>query len=205
MKKLLNPRGYLSHTQIELWLKSPQTYINQYILGQDKQIESAAMAYGKKTSLALENGVETGDTLLDTVVAILPAYSEREASLRATMPTQKGSVDLLGVLDTYDPKAPRFREYKTGRVPWTQGRADKHRQLPHYAAIIYLLTKKLPTEVWLDWAQTEWVDGDVRFTGNIKSFNVKLGLGEIFEYMALASRVAREIDAEYRKQLKELA
>lgn len=164
------------------------------------------MEFGSKVSKALEEGKDTGDALVDAVVALLPAYSLREHEIRVTLKTPSGTVDLLGRLDTFDPVAPRFREYKTGRTQWDQNKAKKHRQMPHYGTLVYLKYSKLPTEAWLDWAETELDDnGDVRFTGNLKSFHVKLGMQEILEYMALVSKVATEIDGAYRAELQKLS
>lgn len=203
MAKLLNPRGYLSWTQIDMWMRNKDRYIANYMLGQGLDLNNSGLRFGKTASDALEGG-ETTDGAMEALVALLPHYSKREHEIRATLKTSKGTVVLLGKLDTYDPKAPRFREYKTGRVKWTQARADRHKQLPHYGALIYLDTGKLPTETWLDWAETAEDDDEVRLTGKIQSFHVALTMQSILEYLALASRVAQEIDAEYRKQLKNL-
>lgn len=205
-KKLLNPRGYLSWTQIDMWLRSPAKYTERYILG-GADMSNAAMEFGKKTSDALESGAETGDMMLDTVVAMLPHYEKREHDIRVPFKTPAGTVDLLGKLDTFGmKKGPRFREYKTGRVPWTQARAEKHKQMRHYGALIYLAHGVVPTEAHLDWAQTEYDEaGDLCFTGKMLTFHVKLPLQDILEYLALASRVAREIDAVYRAGLEKMA
>lgn len=202
-KKLLNPRGYLSWTQIDMWLRNPETYIKRYI-HDGAGFENSGMRFGKTASEALEGG-ETTDGAMEALVALLPHYSKREHEIRATLKTPKGEVVLLGKLDTYDPKAPRFREYKTGRVKWTQARADRHKQIPHYGALIYLDAGCLPTEAWLDWAETVEEDGEVRLTGTIQSFKVKLTTQGVLEYLALASRVAQEIDVAYRNELHKLA
>lgn len=201
-KKLLNPRGYLSWTQIDMWLRSPDRYVRRYMHGEEERANSA-MEFGKRTSDALESGAETGDLLLDTVVKLLPHYEKREHEIRVPFETPDGTVDLLGKLDTFGMKqGPRFREYKTGRVPWTQTKANKHRQLHHYDALIYLKHRKLATEVWLDWAETEWrEDGELGFTGKMLAFHVELGMKDVLEYLSIAARAAREIDQRYRAEL----
>jgi len=203
--KLKNPRGYLSYTQIDMWRRNKQRYIANYIMGEDRTFTNSGIEHGKKTSEALETGEAGGDAIMEAVLALLPHYSEREYEMRVTMRTKDGEVDLLGKLDTFDPKKLRIREYKTSRNMWTQKQAQRHPQLHHYATMIYLKYGKLPTECWLDCIETEEGDEGVRFTGNIQSFHVKIGLTEVLEYMSLANRVAREIDAEYRHQLKRLA
>lgn len=203
MKKLLNPRGYLSWTQVDMWERSPERYIRQYVHGA-AGFENSGMTFGKEVSQALENGAESDDTLMEALVAILPRYQLPEHEIRAILKTPYGNVELLGKLDTFGRDPIRFREYKTGRVPWTQAKANKHRQLLHYAALVYLLHGKLPTEVWLDWAETEEVDGEVRLTGKILSFHVKIDLRDVLEYLADVCRVAREIDEMYRKEIDKL-
>lgn len=185
-----------------MWMRSPDRYTERYMLG-GSDMSNAAMEFGKKTSDALENGAETGDMMLDTVVAMLPHYEKREYDIRAPFETTDGIVDLLGKLDTFGiKKGPRFREYKTGRVPWTQSRAEKHRQMQHYGTLIYLKFGVLPTEAYLDWAQTEWgEDNELCFTGKILTFPVVVKLQDILQYLAIVSRVAREIDAAYRKHM----
>lgn len=202
-KKLLSPRGYLSWTQVDMWTRSPDRYVRQYIHGA-AGFENSGMAFGKGMSEALENGADSGDALMEAVVALLPRYAKAEHEIRVELKTPYGIVILLGKLDTFDPKPIRFREYKSGRVPWTQARANRHRQLLHYAALIYLKHGKIPTEAWLDWVETEETDGEVRFTGTIKSFKVEIGMRDVLEYLADVSRVAREIDEAYRKEIDKL-
>lgn len=204
MKKLLNQRGYLSWTQIDMWHRSPQRYIEKYIKGGGREITNSGMEYGKVTSTALETGDYGDDELLKAVGSILPRYDSPEHELKVEMDTNHGKVTLLGKLDSFDTKTKSFREYKTGRVKWTQEKANKHKQLHHYASLIWMLYGKMPPEIHLDWIETEEVDGEVRFTGKILSFPVKLRLGDVIEYMAIATKAAHQIDAEYRKYLKTL-
>jgi hypothetical protein len=208
MKKLLNPRGYLSWTQVDMWRRSRERYIQNYMLGEDKTLDNSGLQYGKTTSERLESGPggqRGDDELLEAVASLLPRYELSEHEIRVPMNTKFGQVDLLGRLDTYNPYPLRFREYKTGRVKWTQTKAQTHKQMHHYATLIFLESGRLPMEAWLDWAETEEVDGLVGFTGNIHSFEVKLTLGSVLDYMALAGTVAREIDEEYKIQLKKLS
>jgi len=210
MAKLLNPRGYISWTQLDMWTRSRQRYMDNYMpAGNARELTNSGLRFGKTASDALEGG-ETTDAAMEALVALLPHYSKREHEIRAALKTPKGSVDLLGKLDTFDPSPPRFREYKTGRVPWTQAKANRHRQIKHYAALIYLKYGKVPTETHLDWAETVEEQNDegnmeVRLTGRIETFPVKPTLQDILEYLALASKVAQEIDEAYRAELKKLA
>lgn len=203
-KKLLNPRGYLSHTQIDMWLGSKDRYIRNYFRGEQDR-GSSYQDFGSKVATAQETGEETDDELINTLIALLPRYPKHEHEIRANLDTPAGSVILLGKLDQFHDVTLAFRDTKTGRVPWTQAKANKSRQVKHYAALIYLKHGKLPPEAWIDWAETEWLDGELSLTGKIQSFHVKPTLPDILQYLALASRVAREIDAAYREELAKMA
>ena len=203
-KKLLNPRGYLSWTQVDMWERSPERYIRQYIHGA-AEFKNNRMDFGSKVALAEETGEETDDETINALVALLPKLPKREHTIRATLKTPHGEVDLLGKFDKFDDVALAIRDTKTGTTKWTQTMANKHRQLRHYAALVYLFHGRLPSEMWIDWAQTEEVDGEIRLTGLIKSFRVVLQLRDVLEYLADVSRVAREIDEAYRREIDKLA
>ena len=201
MKKLSNPRGYLSYTQVDLWLRSPTKYKEQYFYGNDEGIKNAYMDYGKATADAIESGVETGDALFDTAITLLTKYSKIEHEIQATLQTPYGSVDLLGKLDTFDPETLNFREYKTGKTIWTEHRAKKHRQLHHYQLLIWLKHGKISQNIALDWLETEKLaDSSVAFTGKKRSFVVDITMVDVINYMSLVSTVAKEIDQEYIKE-----
>lgn len=203
-KELLSPRGYLSWTQVDMWERSRERYVRSYIHGENLDFTNSGMEYGSKTSRALENGDAEGDELMEAVISLVPAYKEREYEIKVPLETDHGTTTLLGKLDTFDPPTLAFREYKTGRTKWTIAKAQKHGQMKHYGTLIYLKYGKLPTDAQLDWIQTQEVDGVVSFTGHIEPFHVELGMVEILEYMARVSRVAVEIDARYREELKNL-
>lgn len=205
MSKILLPRGYLSWTAINMWKTSKPRYIRHYILGEDVNFTNSGIEYGKKVSEALETGEYGDDELIKTLGSLLPRYSKPEHEFTVEMDTQYGKIPLLGKLDSFEPKTTSFREYKTSRNKWTQAMAEKHKQLHHYATMLWLENRKLPPEVHLDWIQTEEVDGEVRLTGKIESFHVKITMADVLKYMAMATQVAREIDVEYRQQLKNLA
>lgn len=205
--RLINPRGYLSWTQISLWLRSPETYVRRYMYdGED--IKNARMDFGSKVATALETGEPSDDELVNQLVTLLPRYDDevREQEFKVPFDLKEGSTFLLGKLDKFSPRKLAIREVKTGTQKWTQIRANKHKQLLHYAALVWLEYKQLPSEVYLDWAQTEVTDdGSIVLTGSIRSFKVKIDLRDILEYLATAAKVAKEIDARYRAELEKMA
>lgn len=204
MAKLLNPRGYLSPTQVDMWLKSPERYVRQYIHGA-AGVRNTGTDFGSKVATAEETGEESDDETINALVALLPTYPSREHTIRVPFETARGWVDLLGKMDKFDPGPLRIRDTKTGVTTWTQAKAAKLIQLRHYAAIVYLEHGRVPSAVHLDWAQTKREeDGSTSLTGRIETFDVTKSLADVLEYLGLVSRVAWEIDARYRDELKKL-
>lgn len=199
-KKLLNPRGYLSWTQIDLWSRSPSLYIEQYMYG-EREATTGRMAFGSKVALAFENGEDT-DMDIEALRAVVPRYKLPEHEIRVPFEFRDGVVDLLGKLDTFDPDTCAFREYKTGTTVWTAGKAQRHAQIDHYTALIWLAHKKMPPTIHLDWAQTEVWNDHVVLTGQVRTFTVVKTVSDVLSHLARCARVAREIDEAYRREIK---
>lgn len=200
----MNPRGYLSWTQVQVFEQDPKKYIQKYFYEKEDDYENDFMVFGKKFADALETGEPTGDEIMDFVISSMTKYKFREAEKKAPFCSKQGEFVLLGKMDTFeDFPHLRFREYKTGGQKWTQSRANLHGQLMHYATLIWLVYKKLPNEIWLDWIPTtREADGEVRFTGDEpQSFKVKIQLADVLTYLARVTKVAVAIDELYRKEL----
>ena len=198
-KKIELPKGYLSFSAIQVWIANPERYKKLYFENDDMYgFSNAGMTYGSKVANALEHGLETGDMMTDTAMELLPKYDIQDKEIRATITTPEGSVDILGKPDSMDSKTKNFIEFKTGKVPWTQKKAEKTLQLKMYAVLIYLKYKVLLDKATLVWMET-FVDedGETRPTGTIKSFEVKLTLIDLIDTMALIVKVAKEIEAEW--------
>lgn len=190
------PRGYLSYSQISLWQQNPKNYAQIYFDGRDElRTSNRAMEYGKVVADALENGIDTGDLLTDSAMLMLPKYDVADQEIRTTLPTKDGNIPILIKPDSLDSKTKDFIEYKTGRTAWTQKKVEKHLQLYFYALGIYLEYKVVPKNVRLVWIETERTEeGEVKPTGNVKEFTVKITLSHIMNTMALVKKVAQEIE-----------
>ncbi|MFA5050993.1 MAG: hypothetical protein WC499_02660 [Patescibacteria group bacterium] len=207
--KLLSPRGYLSHSALEIFRQSEEKYIDKYINGDAVDYENDFMELGKVFSTALETGKKTGDIVIDVMCERIPKYDEREKELTASFISPYGEITLFGKLDTFENilwinenRLCHFREYKTGSVKWTPKKAKESKQILHYATIIWLLTGKLPKDIWLDYIPTKREsDGEVRLTGEIFSFEVKLNLSDILNYMTEVTKLAVRIDSIYKREL----
>lgn len=205
MKELINPRGYLSATQVEMWITNPAKYKEQYFEGKQDESESDFRDFGKKVAEALESGGKTGDEISDMVIASIVRYEKTEHEICIPLKTKHGYVKLLGKFDTFEEKPVlHFREYKTGAKPWTGLRAQKHRQLLHYDTIIHLKYGMLAKDRYLDWFETERAGDIIRFTGKVCHFQVNRRFADILQYMALVTKVAKEIDTAYRKYLDQI-
>lgn len=214
-KELINPRGYLSATQVEMWLTDPAKYKERYFEGKEDDSQNAFRDFGKKVADAIETGEKTGDEITDMVIASIPRYEKTEYEICVPLKTKYGYVKLLGKMDTFEEKPVlHFRDYKTGSKPWTGMRAQKSRQMLHYDTIIHLRYGMMAKERHIDWFETEKttstdlegniVDTYIRFTGKVQHFQVNRRFADILQYMALVSRVAKEIDTDYRKYLDQI-
>jgi hypothetical protein len=203
MKKVFYnlPKGYLSHAQMSLWLSSPKRYKEYYFLGNKFDLTGAAVEFGGEVANALESGEETGDELTDSVIYLLPKYSERDQPLMGEWKMGKRWVKLFAKPDTYEPTTQDFREYKTGRGVWTQGKVDKDQQILFYATTIYLKTGRVPPNVHLDWARTKYNlgTGKVEFTGEITTFKRVFQRQELLAFAVKIGRVVKEIELEWVK------
>jgi|6_EtaG_2_1085325.scaffolds.fasta_scaffold25442_5 hypothetical protein len=198
-KKIIQvPKGYLSFSQVSLWESSPSQYKKLYFDGDKRYgITNSGMEFGSRVADALEHGKQTGDLLTDTAMELLPKYDIQDKEITATIKTPSGSVDILGKPDSMDSKTFDFFEFKTGKVAWTQAKADKHLQLKFYATLIYLKYMVVPKNIELIWMETHNDDGVYTPTGRIERFKVEIKLVDIVDTMALISRVAKEIEAEW--------
>lgn len=205
-KKYINlPKGYLSYTQMSLWKSNPKKYGQLYF---DDRTElgsyNNSMEYGKIFADALENYKETNDLLTDAAILLLNKYDVRDKEINAEIKTKDGWIRVMGRPDTLNSKTLDFREYKTGKQPWTQAKANKHPQLFFYAMIIYLVYGIAVNDCYLDWIETENTPEGIKPTGTIKSFKVEVGLRKILETIAETIKVAKEIEVAYAMHEKRL-
>lgn len=202
-KTITLPRGYLSWTQLTLWEKNPRQYERIYFYGEEPP-KSMYMTFGSEVADDAENGTSERESV-KALNMILPTYKVAEHKIDAEIKTPKGILRLHGRLDQYDPKPLRFRERKTGTVPWTQAKVARHGQIDYYYMLVYLSKGKLPTEAWLDWAQTE-VDeyGTLQLTGHHAEFNASRTMTDVLRMIARAQKAALEISEAYEAKLMAL-
>jgi len=152
------------------------------------------MEYGKVVADALEHGIQTNDLLTDSAILLLPKYDIADQEIRTLLSTKDGDITVLAKPDTRDSKTHDFREYKTGKTSWTKEKAQKHPQMIFYAMAIYLEFKKVLSEAYLDWIETEQTENGIQPTGRVESFRVTFTLADILKEMKETTRICKEIE-----------
>ena len=179
----IKKKDYFSWSQLNLWEKDPNIYYEIYVLGLEVPF-TKWMKKGKDLAEYLEKGGDVDDDI-KCVADFIPQYKEKEYEIKVEME----GIKLLGYLDSFDPKELNIYEYKTGKK-YTQGMANKLGQLDFYALLVYLKYKKLPKSIKLIWIETETNDDVVKFTGKIKTFEVKKTKQDIIK---IASRIHKAV------------
>jgi len=183
---MFTPRQYLSYSQMTTFEMSQQKFLDLYVYG-NKQRISRNIAYGSLMANSLELDETTGDPVLDLVMARLPKFErmdevieDREKGVEVYDPHDKKKykvpflkdrkeiIPLLAKPDTAKENYEAFKEYKTSIQKWTQKKADESGQITFYVTVIWLKTGKIPQDIELVNAVTEYdEDGKVVATGEI--------------------------------------
>lgn len=197
------PTGCLSYSQVSLWQQDQARYKEIFFNRNDgARFMNEGMAYGKIVADALENDQETGDLMTDMAISLLVKYDIRDKEMEGILKTKDGDIKIVSHPDTMDSKTFALREYKTGKIKWTQKKADSWFQLKFYAMLIFIIHGKIPPEVHLDWIETfKDADGQIKPTGRVETFKVIISMGDIINTMALTTRVAKEIEAAWVKHV----
>lgn len=197
------PQGYLSYSQIQLWKNDPKRYIAIYMDGRDElRVTNAAMEYGKVVADALEAEKETGDLLTDASMLMLKKYDVQDQKMTVEFKTKYGWLAIVFRPDTFNSLTHAFREYKTGKSPWTYKKAQEHPQMRFYAMGIYLKFKTFLKDAYLDWIETEDSPEGIVPTGRVSSFLVTFTKEMLLKEMAETIRVAREIETVFVTHIK---
>lgn len=179
--KLILPKGYVSNSQVDCWLKNRARYIREYFEDGDR-LKTRYLDFGGKFSSMVERLCELLQTIPDRMTAIkklaeeYPMDENMELVLMEldiegiseyqignsgregdTHPVVKvrGIVPILCYLDKYVTRNGAIQEYKTGLAAWTQARVIKHDQLPFYGVGLKWSGKKLPEYADLHWIETK--------------------------------------------------
>lgn len=196
--KVLLPREYVSHTQLSLWERSPESYRRKYILGEDG-FENIQMRFGKMFAEALEAG-KGSNFASDALLSRVRLYPRREVEVSALLKLSRNKVALFGILDGYDKRTDTLGEYKTGKM-WSQRRVDDDEQITFYNLIKYLGTKKLYKKNVLHSVETIMQDGEIQFTGNVMSFVTKRKLTDVLKMKKRVEKFVIEVSKMMEKEI----
>lgn len=204
-QKLILPKPHLSWSQISCWMSNPERYKREYF-DAGKKLDTKYLAFGKNIAQLIEQGMHKH------LLPDLETYDSPEFEINCKI---RGLVPVLAFIDTYDSRLNVFREYKTGKVPWTKAKVQKHDQLVLYATALKAIGKPMPEYCHLDWIETRdaqreavdfWRDGDkiIEVTGRIISFHREFDEREIERMEDLIVRVAWQISDAYQAHLSDL-
>jgi len=195
----MTPKPYLSFSQMTLFERSPELYVEQYIYKKKQRI-NRNMAYGSQFAEGLESDEATGDPFLDLMAAKLPKfelmdrpvtdekgikiYFERDKTniFVPVLENGKDPIPLLSLPDTAKSDYTAFKEYKTSVRRWTQKMVDESGQIGFYTTAIWLKTGKIPQDIELVNVEVEYdPDGRLRPTGEIWRFPTKRDMTDIIK------------------------
>ena len=194
------PRDHISFSQIELWIKAPETYRKKYYAKDPPQYtQSPEMAFGNEVTLAMERGEDW--------VSFIPRYETFEHEMIFDIE----GVPILAYIDNIDLNTMTFREQKTGRTPWTQKKVDKHKQLDIYSLglqekfgkindkceLIWVKTEKTPKKKMFQGIELESDSYDLKLTGEYKIFERIITQQERDDMKQLIVKVAKEIEEDF--------
>lgn len=190
------PKPYLSYSAISSWMKYPDQFRLRYYEN-IQEPESPELIFGKKIATLLENA--HGD------VAHIRQYKVPEQKIEIEVE----GVKIFGFIDSFDPDACAFLEYKTGKTPWTDARVRDHLQLDIYSLAIETIFGKVHDQCHLIWMQTERVETPsggrithenaygIRLTGKVETFERVIDADRRAWTRDLIVRVAKEISDDY--------
>ena len=170
------------------WYDKEQWYQVYY---KGKKTKSAALTFGKKVA----DSMGTNKPL---------APFTRLAEIEHEFDVMFEGIRIVGSQDTFG-RSPNVKvrkhecgEFKTGKVAWTQARANAHGQLKCYAFLLWLQDKIRPEDCiwWLEWCPTrETGDFKIDFVRPIKvhRFYVKITMVDILQFGSLLKATHKEM------------
>lgn len=200
--KYFLPKPYLSYSAISCFMQSREEFRKRYYENRPMFI-TPELTFGKKIGEMLENDDESLRHIL--------RYDTAEQKLEFDV----DGISILGYIDTFDSERKKVGEYKTGKVPWTQGRVNKHLQLDIYSLGVETVFGNVDDECVLVWLETEKVmkpaNGrsthsnayEIQFTGKVKEFTRVITKEDRENAYNTIIRVAQDISEDYTDWMSE--
>lgn len=162
LKTIYHEKRPLSWSAIASFEWNPSQWHAKYVAG-ELPIITPELEFGS----FVDKKIQADKDFLPTLVR----YPVEQLEMRTVF----NGIPLIGFADAYQPRVrpaknrsssvAALRDYKTGRKPWDQKRADETGQLTMYAFMLYLQHKIKPEEVefYIDWIPTHYVDKKIAF------------------------------------------
>lgn len=203
-EKLLLPRIHLSWSAYSCFRQNPDRFRREYF-EKGKKLDTKYLRFGKGIAEMIENG--THKDLLPG----LPTYPIHELEIRTIVQ----GVPLLSYLDGYDDREPYIiGEYKTGKIPWSDSKVQKHEQLTFYAVAVRSKFGVMPHRAELHWIETKdeedvssfWgkADKQIAVTGKILTFIREFDVRELDRMEKEIVKTAHDISNAYKAFLAEI-
>jgi len=192
-------RDYFSWSQYNLWKTSKREFWKMYNQNAPQR-SNKFYDKGKELAQYMEDGhiqQNCKDPMLEHVADRMPRLAIMEHKLEV----QDGDLKLLGYVDSGEKDGSLFIEYKSGKIPWTREKVEKHDQLLFYAYMYYKLTGNIPRCI-LIWVETMETPEGLMYTGEITSFDRIFTLPEILDFGKEIALVVKEIEEYEYKELE---
>jgi hypothetical protein len=145
------PKPYLSFSAIDLWETFPKRFRLRYYENKDPFDGNRYTDFGKKVHDDIENGL----------LPHVPVGTHHEHVISITV----AEVPLYARIDSVTLATGTVYEHKTGKNPWTQGKVNKHKQLPFYLSVVRAKHGLYDHVCHLNWLETEEYDQEVLIDG----------------------------------------
>lgn len=158
------PKGYLSYSQVHLWMTNKSAYRKKYYEG-EPSFETVETIFGKKIARIMEDPKEIKKY---PTLKKVPRYKVSEYNIEVTI----ANIPIKGYLDSFRPKDLSFLEFKSGHTnkdgkpPWNKVKVSKHDQLPFYSLLIEKKHNKVNRVCHLVWIETRFKEKTVKFMGH---------------------------------------
>lgn len=218
MSKLVLPKGYLSYSAMDLWLRDPDGYRKRYYL-QEPYFSTPYTEFGNLVGGALEER-EWDHPVLAPVRGKIPQGTHPEHLIEVEI----AGVPILGKLDDFNLQNYFIDEYKTGirdtkgKAPWDRVKVRKHKQLTLYTLMVKHKYGAYNPDIQLTWMETEWARikeqvpfgagfveesrMGLRLTGHVEIFPRTIAEWELDRLEEIIRETAEDISNDYKKWKK---
>jgi len=191
-------REHFSWSQYDLWHRSKREYWKRYSLGAEQK-SNRFFDKGKELATFIETGevISSGnDGFLKLVAEQVPKLDIPEQELRFSVVLNTGEdKEILCFVDSGAEDGTEFLEYKTGKIPWTQERVDKHDQMLFYALGYFLNGCRAVPKAKLVWVETmDTKEDGLLYTGKVECFERKITTDDLADFHKRVVDTIEEIE-----------